>query len=225
MIIDIGDLSNPAAFVIANTRPSRPPLLPEIELLLASELVPLWQATEADLAASGLPPPYWAFAWSGGQALARYILDTPETVAGKTVLDFGSGSGLVAIAAKLAGATHVLAADIDAYAVEASRLNARHNGVSIHVTGDDLIGTFDRHWQVVLAGDICYEQPMAQRAEGWLRSLAGHPQTPATVLIGDPGRNHLPQQSMHRLARYAVKTTTELEDSDLRNAIVWQLLA
>jgi len=225
MIIDIGDLSNPAAFVIANTRPGRPPLLPEIELLLASELVPLWQATEADLAASGLPPPYWAFAWSGGQALARYILDTPETVAGKTVLDFGSGSGLVGIAAKLAGAAHVLAADTDAYAIESCRLNARRNGVSIEVTGDDLIGTAKRCWQVVLAGDICYEQPMAGAAEAWLRSLAGDPQNPATVLIGDPGRSHLPRQSMRWLARYTVKTTTELEDSDLRNAMVWHLRA
>ncbi len=225
MIIDIGDLSNPAAFVIANTRPGRPPLLPEIELLLASELLPLWQATEADLATSGLAPPYWAFAWAGGQALARYILDRPDCVAGKTVLDFGSGSGLVAIAAKQAGAAKVLASDIDPYAVEAIRLNAERNDVSIEVTGSDVIGTTDADWQVVLGGAICYEQPMAGRAEAWLRRLAGDPKNPAVVLIGDPGRNHLPRQSIRRLARYTVQTTTELEDSDVRNAIVWRLLA
>ena len=225
MIIDIGDLSNPAAFVCANTRPGRPPLLPEIELLLASELVPLWHATEAELATSGLPPPYWAFAWAGGQALARYVLDKPDCVAGKTVLNFGSGSGLVAIAAKQAGAARVLASDIDPFAVEATRLNAARNRVSIEVTGTDVVGTTGADWQVVLGGDICYEQPMASRAEAWLRRLAGDAKRPAVVMIGDPGRNHLPRQAIRRLARYTVQTTTELEDSDVRNAMVWRLLA
>ena len=212
---------DPAAFVRANTALERPPLVPELELYLASEILPIWQATEADLSDMGLPPPYWAFAWAGGQALTRYLLDNPEVVAGKRVLDFASGSGLAAIAAARAGAATVTASEIDPYAVAAIRLNADYNGVSIICIQEDVIG---RHgdWDVVLAGDICYEKPLADRVMQWLRDLAA---SGIPVLLGDPGRNYLPKDGLEWVVRYAVKTTRELEDTDVRNAVVWRVLA
>ena len=207
-----------AAFIHANTAIEVPPLIPEIRLHLASEIVPIWRATEEDLAALGLPPPYWAFAWAGGQALARYVLDNPEIVAGQTVLDFASGSGLAAIAAALAGAATVTAADIDPYASAAIGLNAALNGVSVEVTSGDIIGRTGP-WDVVLAGDICYERPLADRVTAWLRGLS---EAGVTVLLGDPGRTYLPKEGLEWLVRYAVKTTRELEDTDVRNAVVWR---
>jgi predicted nicotinamide N-methyase len=207
-----------AAFIHANTAIEVPPLIPEIRLHLASEIVPIWRATEEDLAALGLPPPYWAFAWAGGQALARYVLDNPEIVAGQTVLDFASGSGLAAIAAALAGAATVTAADIDPYASAAIGLNAALNGVSVEVTSGDIIGSTGP-WDVVLAGDICYERPLADRVTAWLRGLS---EAGVTVLLGDPGRTYLPKEGLEWLVRYAVKTTRELEDTDVRNAVVWR---
>jgi predicted nicotinamide N-methyase len=212
--------ADPAAFIRANTRLAAPRLIPEIRLHQADRLLPLWRATEPDLEALGLPPPYWAFAWAGGQALARFLLDRPETVAGKTVLDFGAGSGLAAIAAAKAGAARVIAADIDAFARAAIALNAAANGVRLEISAADAIGTDDPAWQAVIAGDVCYEQPMAARAEAWLRRLARR----ALVLIGDPERTYFPQGGLERLARYRVPTTTEIEDSDLRNAAVWRVL-
>jgi predicted nicotinamide N-methyase len=161
-----------AAFIRANTRLFAPRLVPEIGLHQADALVPLWRATEPDLAVLGLPPPYWAFAWAGGQALARYILDHPETVAGKCVLDFGSGSGMAAIAAAMAGAAHVIAAEIDAFGRTAIALNAEANDVTLEIGGDDLVGRIDPTWRVVIAGDVCYEQPMAGQVEAWLKTLA-----------------------------------------------------
>lgn len=210
----------PAAFVRANTAPERPPLVPELELFLASEIVPLWKATEADLADIGLPPPYWAFAWAGGQALARYLLDKPEIAAGRRVLDFASGSGLAAIAAAKAGA-EVTASEVDPFAMAAIRHNAGHNRVAVTTLQEDLIG---RHgdWDVVLAGDICYERPLADRAMRWLRGLAAGG---TLVLLGDPGRTYLPKEGLEWVVRYAVKTTRELEDTDVRNAVVWRVLA
>lgn len=207
-----------AAFIHANTAVETPPLIPEIRLHLATEIVPIWRATEEELAALGLPPPYWAFAWAGGQALARYILDNPEIVAGRTVLDFASGSGLAAIAAALAGAAKVTAADIDPYASAAIGLNAALNGVSVEVTSGDIIGSTGP-WDVVLAGDICYERPLANRVTAWLRGLSD---AGVTVLLGDPGRTYLPKEGLEWLVRYAVKTTRELEDTDVRNAVVWR---
>jgi len=211
---------DPADFIRKNTAPERAPLIPEIILSLATEVVPLWHATEADLSELGLPPPYWAFAWAGGQAVARYILDNPEIVAGKRVLDFASGSGIVAIAAARAGAAHVTASDIDPYAVAAIAHNAAANNVAISATGRDLI---DEHgpWDVVLAGDICYERPLAERVEAWLRALS---EDGITVLMGDPGRTYLPKQGLEWVIRYAVKTTRELEDTDVRNAVVWRFV-
>lgn len=207
-------------FIRKNTAVESPPLIPEIKLYLATEIVPIWQATEEELADIGLPPPYWAFAWAGGQALARHILDTPETVAGKTVLDFASGSGLVAIAAMKAGAARAIAADIDPYAEAAAGLNAALNGVAVEATTRDLIGT-NGPWEVVLAGDICYEQPLAERVAAWLRGLS---EAGLTVLMGDPGRTYLPKDGLDWVVRYAVKTTRELEDTDVRNAVVWRFV-
>ena len=210
-----------AAFVQANTAVDTPPLVPEIKLHLASEILPIWQATEEELAKLGLPPPYWAFAWAGGQALARYVLDNPDIVRGKRVLDFASGSGLVAIAAAMRGAKRVVAVDIDAYAAAAMQMNAALNGVAVETETGDIIGT-DGGWDVVLTGDICYEQPLADRVAAWLRGLSDGGRT---VLMGDPGRTYLPKEGLEWVVRYAVKTTRELEDTDVRNAVVWRFAA
>jgi predicted nicotinamide N-methyase len=207
-------------FIRANTRLEAPPLVPEVRLHLASEVVPLWEATEEELARQGLPPPFWAFAWAGGQALARYLLDHPEVVRGKRVLDFAAGSGLQGIAAGLAGARSVEAVEIDAFACAACRLNAAANGVEITVTGADIVGSDNPGWDVVLAGDVCYERPAAERITAWLRGLANDD---CLVLLGDPGRTYLPRQGLERIIAYGVKTSRELEDSDLRNAVVWKV--
>ena len=212
---------DPEAFVRANTVLQEAPLVPEVALHLASEVVPLWQATEEALSRMGLPPPFWAFAWAGGQALARYILDHPDAVAGKRVLDFASGCGIAAIAAAKAGATRVEASEIDAFALAALRLNSDANAAGVSATGEDLIGK-DGDWEVVLAGDICYERELAERVFTWLQALSARG---CTVLIGDPGRNYLPKDGLERMISYAVKTTRELEDSDVRNASVWRVLA
>jgi predicted nicotinamide N-methyase len=212
---------DPALFVRSNTAVASPPLVPEIRLYLATEITPIWQATEETLARSGLPPPYWAFAWAGGQALARFLLDHPERVVGRSVLDFGAGSGIVAIAAAKAGAAFVLAAEIDHFAAAAIDANAALNDVAIAVRTMDLLDTIDPRWEVVTAGDVCYERPMADRVTAWLRGLAARG---ALVLLGDPGRAYLPSEGLVELARYLVPTSRELEDRDTRDAIVWQVL-
>ena len=209
-----------AAFIRANTRLEAPPLVPEIRLHLASELVPLWQASESELERQGVPPPYWAFAWAGGQALARYLLDNPLLVRGRAALDFGAGSGLQGLAAARAGAARVLALDIDPYACAAIGLNAAANELTIQVSAQDLIDDPCAAFEVILAGDVCYERPMAGRVERWLKALAA---AGKTVLLGDPGRTYLPQDGLERVTGYAVKTTREIEDSDLRNAVVWRV--
>jgi len=208
---------NPEDFIRANTLLRFPPLVPEIELHLAAEVVPLWRRTEEELAAIGVPPPYWAFAWAGGQALARYVLDNPQTVKGRKVLDIGSGSGLVGIAAAKAGAAGVLAADIDSVACAAIRLNAAANDRSLAVTADDLIGTRE-DWDVILVGDLFYERPLAERLLEWLHGLK------AEVLLGDPGRNYFPRQGVNELARYQVPTTRDLEDREIRDTGVFRLI-
>lgn len=209
-----------AAFIRAHTAVEAPPLVPEIRLWLASEALPLWQAGEAELAATGLPPPYWAFAWAGGQALARYLLDHPEQVAGRRVLDFAAGSGLPAIAAAKAGAAAVAASEIDPFAAAAIRLNAALNRVRIEVLETDVIDQDGADWDLVLAGDVFYERDLAARVEPWLRRLAGKG---ATVLVGDPGRGFLPEAGLERRFAYRVKTDRVLEDTDERIAAVWRL--
>jgi predicted nicotinamide N-methyase len=209
---------DPAAFIRANTMLAAPPLVPEIRLHLATEVTPLWQATEAVLERTGLPPPYWAFAWAGGQAVARHVLDHPETVRGRSVLDIGAGSGVLAIAAALAGAASVVAADIDPFAAAAIALNAATNGVAIGVETADLIG--GPGGEIILVGDMCYERPLAERLTDWLRARAAQG---ALVLLGDPGRAYLPQSGLQELARYIVATPLDLEDREQRETVVWRL--
>ena len=206
----------PEDFIRANAELMPPPLVPEIKLYLGSEVVPLWRKTEEELNEMGVPPPYWAFAWAGGQALARYILDHPEAVRGKSVLDFGAGSGLVALAAAKAGAARVLAADIDKFSIAAITANAGANGVVIDTTADDIIGSA-LSFDVILVGDMCYERPLAERLMAWLKSRD------AMILLGDPGRSYFPKQGLTRLALYNVAVSRDLEDREIRETGVWQL--
>lgn len=207
----------PEQFITTNAALIAPPLVPEIKLYLATEVVPLWRATEEELEKIGVPPPYWAFAWAGGQALARYVLDNPGLVRGKRVLDIGSGSGIVGIAAARSGAAHVLAADIDAHACAAIRLNAAANAVDITTTQDDVIG-LPGAWDIILVGDLFYERPLAERLLAWLGPL----KIPA--LLGDPGRNYFPREGVERLALYSVQTTRDLEDREIRETGVYRLM-
>ena len=211
-------IADPVAFIRAETRLRPVPHAPEIALHVADEATELWQKTEEELGEIGLPPPFWAFAWAGGQALARYILDHPETVRGRRVLDFASGSGLVAIAAMKAGAAEVTACDIDSFAIAAIGINAAANDVSVTALQADIVGE-DRGWDTVLAGDICYEQDLAARVVAWLFSLS---ERGATVLIGDPGRSYLPKDRLDSLAVYQVPVTRTLEDSDIKKSGVWR---
>jgi len=212
---------DPTSFVRGNTAIATPPLVPEIRLYLASEVTPIWHATEATLGRGAVPPPFWAFAWAGGQALARYLLDHPETVAGREVLDIGSGSGIVAIAAAMSGAARVVAAEIDPFAAAAIALNTALNGVSVTVETRDLLNRAAAGWGVALAGDICYEEQMSSRAVTLLRRIAARGRL---ALLGDPGRAYLPRDGLVELARYTVLTSRELEDRDEREGVVWQVL-
>jgi predicted nicotinamide N-methyase len=217
----VSALAAPAAFIRANTVLRAVPLVPEISLYVADEAVPLWHKTEEELGADGLPPPFWAFAWAGGQALARFVLDHPGHVAGRRVLDLASGSGLVAIAAMKAGARIVVAADIDAFALAAARLNAQANAVALSFCSGNLL-TQDAPdaYDVILAGDIFYERDTAAAALGFLDAQA---RRGAAVLIGDPGRSYLPKHRLQELASYGVPVTRELEDSEIKRTSVWTL--
>jgi predicted nicotinamide N-methyase len=214
------ETDDPAAFIRENTVVEAPRLVPEIKLHLVHEITPIWEATEKEMNEVDLSPPYWAFAWAGGQALARYIIDNPAIVAGKTVLDFGAGGGIAGIAAAMAGAARIEAADIDPFAAAAVALNAALNGASVEITTRDLIDV-EPAWDVILAGDICYEGPVAARIEAWFRRISA---SGVRVYIGDPGRTYLPKEGLEKITAYAVRTTREIEDTDLRNACVWQVL-
>ncbi|WP_104665531.1 class I SAM-dependent methyltransferase [Ensifer adhaerens] len=210
--------TDPENFILENTDVMSPPHVPEIRLYLATEAHDLWLKTEEELQEIGLPPPFWAFAWAGGQGLARYILDHPETVRGRRVLDFASGSGLVAIAAMKAGAASVLAADIDPWAETAVRLNAALNGVTLSYTGEDVTGR-ELDVDVYLAGDVFYDKAFADRLKPWFseRATGG-----ATVIVGDPGRSYCPREMMTALAAYEVPVTRALEDSEVKRTTVWR---
>jgi predicted nicotinamide N-methyase len=212
---------DPTVFVLGNTAISHPPLVPEIALHLATEVTPIWQATEESLSRGPVPPPFWAFAWAGGQALARYLLDNPKLVAGREVLDIGSGSGIVAIAAAKAGAKSVTAAEIDPFAAAAIALNAPLNKVKLAVETRDLLDRAAAGWGVALAGDICYEEPMSSRAMALLRRIAARRRL---ALLGDPGRAYLPREGLIEQARYLVPTSRELEDREGREGVVYQVL-
>ena len=205
-------------FILDNTALMAPPHVPEILLRLADEAHDLWQRTEDELVEIGLPPPFWAFAWAGGQGLARYVLDNPDTVRGKRVLDFASGSGLVAIAAMKAGAAHTLACDIDPICRAAIAVNAEANGVSLETTIADLLDAPPPPVDVILAGDICYEKTVAGRFMRWLETARA---AGVKVLIGDPGRTYFPKSGLHQLAQYEVRTTRELEDFEIKRTGVW----
>lgn len=215
---DRSRLTDPSSFVRANTVLAAPSLVSEIRLHLATEILPLWSKTEEESGFAGLPPPYWAFAWAGGQALARYVLDHPEIVRGREVLDLGSGSGLVAIAAAKAGASAVFAVDTDPLAAAAIMLNSAVNGVTIRIGVEDpLAGPCI--WDTILVGDMCYERPLAERLLDWLAKAL---RADVGIFFGDPGRSYFPKSGMQRLADYRVATTRELEDTEVRATAVYR---
>lgn len=198
-----------------------PPLVPEIKLYLADRITPLWEATEASLNEKGIAPPYWAFAWVGGQALARHILDHGASLAGKRVLDLAAGSGIAAIAAAMTGAV-ATAADIDPLSCAAARFNAETNGVAIDTTTEDLLAASaaDGGWDAVTAGDVCYEKPMAEKM---MRALQMHAAKGRRVWLADPGRNYLPNAGLEEIARYAVPCTRELEDAEQKTVRIFRV--
>ena len=210
-----------ASFIAANTRLLSPPLVPEIRLHLAEESLPIWRKTEEELGALNMPPPYWAFAWAGGQALARHLLDHPGLVAGRRVLDLGAGAGLTAIAAMRSGASQVLAADIDAVALQAIALNAHANGVVIATTAQDLLAAPPQSgFDVVLVGDLFYERTLAEQVTAYIEAAAA---AGAQILIGDPGRSYFPKGRFTKAVEYRVAVTRELEDAEIKHTAVWRL--
>lgn len=208
------------AFILQHTTAAAAPIVPEITLRTGGLSMPLWEASALTDARPAVPPPYWAWAWAGGQALARHVLDHPELVRGRRVVDIGCGGGIVAIAAARAGATNVSAIDVEIFAIEACRLNAEANAVTLELEEADPIGT-DAGWDVVLVGDLWYEPELAARMAPWLRGLA---ERGALVLTGDPGRAHLPGSGLQELARYEVPTIEDLEDVTTRTVRVLRLL-
>jgi predicted nicotinamide N-methyase len=223
------------AFIRANTALAALPLIPEIRLHLAGEVLGLWHKTQAELDDLGLPPPFWAFAWPGGQAVARYVLNRPETVRGMKVLDFAAGSGLVAIAAAMAGAAGVIAADTDPFCRTAVALNAAANGIAFEAgvtSGDGLIGAgavdfvlgdpvgTDGGWHVVLAGDVFYDAALAPRLVPWFEMLA---RRGAAVLVGDPERYYMPRKGFEKVATYLVPVNAAVEDDEIKRTTVWRL--
>jgi predicted nicotinamide N-methyase len=208
----------PQDFIAAHTAVARPPLVPEIALHLVTEITPIWQATESWLAERNIEPPFWAFAWPGGQALARAVLDDPTRFTGRRVLDFAAGCGIAAIAAARVGARSE-AAEIDPLAHAAIRLNAALNGVEVMLAEGDVVGATCR-WDAILAGDVCYEAPMTAHILPWLRAMAAH----CEVWVADPGRAYLPRDRLEPIARYAVPTSLELEDRPMRDVTIFRLL-
>ena len=208
----------PSRFVLANTAAVRTPLVPEITLQLAAEITPIWHATEAWLRREGVEPPFWAFAWPGGQALARHVLDHPELVTGRRVLDFAAGCGIAAIACARAGAATVDAADIDPLALAAIAINAAANGADVTTIAEDVVGQPPRG-DLILCGDVCYEAPMTRHILPWLRRMAGA----CEVWVADPGRAYLPTEGRAEMATYTVPTSLELEDRSLRVTTLFRL--
>lgn len=207
------------AFIRENTRIMPATHVPELRLHLADDAVALWQLTEEQLGELGLPPPFWAFAWAGGQALARYVLDNTEIVRGKRVLDVASGSGLVAIAAMKAGASHAVAVDIDTFAARAATLNAALNDVAVETSDADPVG-HDTNAEVILVGDLFYDRDLAPRVLDWLIAME---RVGKRVLIGDPGRTYLPRDRLEQIAAYDIPVTRALEDAEVKRAAVWRL--
>ena len=220
-----GDIGDRVDFIRANTRLQAPPHVPEISLHLADEAMDLWKLTESELETLGLPLPFWAFAWAGGQALARYVLDHPEVVEGRSVLAFAAGAGLEAIAAVKSGAARVLATEIDPFALTALELNAGMNGVSIEISGLDVLegglASLPFRPETVLLGDVFFERPLADRVAAFAASCVDEG---ILTLVGDPGRSYLPTSRMETLAEYRVPTTPALEDAEVKKTRVWRFL-
>jgi predicted nicotinamide N-methyase len=207
-----------ADFIRTNTKLMAPPLVPEIKLHLAEESLPIWRKTEEELGEMNVPPPFWAFAWAGGQALARYLLDNPGEVAGKTVLDLGAGSGLTAIAAMQAGSVSVLASDIDTLSLAAVALNAEANGVAVATSAANQLNGPPRDADVILVGDLFYERPLAEAVLAYVEAAA---RAGAVVLVGDPQRSYFPRDRFVQVAAYEVPVTRELEDAEIKRTAVW----
>jgi len=214
---------DPEGFIRTNLALERPAMVPEFRLWLATEYVPIWQATEAWMEQQNIDPPYWAFCWPGGQAIARYLLDNPGMVRGKRVIDFAAGSGVSSMAAARSGAASVTANDIDLLSLVAARLNAEANGLAFEVSADDWLAGTDRapEADVVIAGDVCYEREMSVLALDWLRN---HANAGRLVLLGDPGRNYFSAQGLEELARYEIPTSLQLENRGMRETVVWKVL-
>jgi predicted nicotinamide N-methyase len=211
---------DPAELVLRRTRLQSPPAVPELRLHLADDLTEAWEDLERELALGALPPPFWAFAWVGGQALARYVLDHPAEVAGRRVLDLCTGSGLVALAARRAGAAEVTGVDVDPVAGAAVAANAAANDLQVAFRCADLTAGDLPDVDVLLAGDVCYDREMTDRVVPWLRAAAARG---TRVLLGDPGRHYLPQQGLRQLAALDVPTTRDLEGVTVRATRVYAL--
>jgi predicted nicotinamide N-methyase len=211
---------SPRAFVLRHTRLRPVPGLEEIQLQLADDVLDVWGALQVETGDPETALPYWAVAWGGGLAVGRYLLDHPELVAGRRVFDLGSGSGLCAIAAVLAGAQHVQANDIDPFAAAAIALNARANRCRIDVALRDALDQEPPEAEVILAAECWYNAELAGRVLPWLRRAEA---AATDVLIGDPGREHLPRQALVELETYDVRTTSDLEDLRLTQGSVYRL--
>ena len=216
----IRDDRQATAFIRANTRVDTPPLLPEMRLHLSDAVTPLWQATEDWLERNGVAPPYWAFAWAGGQALARYLLDHPDRVAGRSVVDVAGGCGVAGLAAAMAGAASVRSVDLDPMAAAAARLNAAVNGLPVHAAAADATVLPVPAADVVLAGDVFYERPMTDALLPWLR---GQADGGALVLVGDSGRAYAPTTGIETVATYQVPVSLDLEDRPVRTTAVLRI--
>ena len=197
-------------------------LVSEISLRLVTEVMPLWEATEVELEEEGLGPPFWAICWPGGQALARYLLDNPEIVRGRKVIDLAAGCGIAGIAAKMAGAQRVTLNDIDPFSCAAMQVNAEENGVTVDITGRDLLGDPPEDADLILAGDVCYEDEMATRMLAWMRAYAGKG---SAVLMGDPGRSYAPSQGVVEVAKYPIQVSKDVEKAESLETVVWKILA
>jgi predicted nicotinamide N-methyase len=216
--LDPADPQSAKRFILENTKPIAPPLVPEIILRLAEESLPIWQKTEDELGELNVPPPFWAFAWAGGQAVSRYLLDHPEICRDRFVLDIGAGSGISAIAGARTGAAHVLAADIDELAIAACAVNAEANGVVIETTDSDLLAGEPPPESIVIVGDLFYERQLAERV---IRYIDRAKARGCSVYIGDPERTYFPDGRFKPLAEYQVPVTRELEDYDIKRTTVW----
>ena len=208
------------AFVARHTRLLPVPGLEEIRLHMADEVLPLWRALEVETRDPDPALPYWAFAWAGGLAIGRYLSEHPDTVAGRRIFDFAAGSGLCAIAAMKAGATEVAAADIDEFAAAAIALNAAANRCRVAVVRRDVLDEEPPDVDVILAGDCWYEAGLAERVLPWLLRARDRG---IEILVGDPGRRYLPTSDLVELACYEVRTTTELEDLELKQGVVFAI--